>query len=87
MNEEHTRPYCSLYNPRLSLPVQSSNREKLAEERGLFDGGVEYWRDVVRSHTYLFIKITDIQALVQTLTDICKILKLLSQMNIYANSH
>lgn len=44
-------------NPRLSLADQSRNREKLAEERGLFDSGGGLWSSVaVQTHTYLFIK-------------------------------
>ena len=37
----------------------AGKKKKLAEERGLFDGGGGLWRDVeVRTHTYMFINIT-----------------------------
>lgn len=62
-------------NPRLSLPVQSSSRgKKLAVERGLFDGGRGLRRDVaVRTHTSMFINITQAHTLAQTtLTNVQK---------------
>lgn len=45
-------------NPRLSLPFQSSNREKkLAEERGLYDSWGVYFRAMLTTNTYLIINI------------------------------
>lgn len=45
-------------NPRLSLADQSRNREKLAEEKGLFDSGWGLWSSVAaQTHTYMFIKL------------------------------
>lgn len=48
-------------NPRLSLADQSRNREKLAEEKGLFDSGWGLWSSVAaQTHTYMFINYSHI---------------------------